>query len=146
MNDQVKTIGLGKHVERILNQNGARKEHAWIHALIRTMPLPLVEKYKYKSQPLPFSTILVNKPQIFNRIAWQLLLFDFTILYTLDRYHTIPDCLTRLVKFEPPTWVLDQWTNATFLQFKPLRIPFYVLYLGTREFPNHLVRSHGTPQ
>jgi hypothetical protein len=70
---------------------------------------------------MPF-VYLVNKPQVFGRIARWLSLFleyDFKIVYKHGRSHLIANALSRLPNQVKPVGVPDQTTNVHLFTLQP---------------------------
>jgi hypothetical protein len=79
---------------------------------------------------------LVNKPQVFERIArWMLLFFmyEFIVIYKPGRTHVVVDVLSILPNSLEPLGVLDQIVDASLFSVKPIRIQEVKSYLKTIE-------------
>jgi hypothetical protein len=65
---------------------------------------------------------LIKKPQVFGHIAQWLLLFleyDFSVLYKLNKPHSIVDVLSQLPNSIENKGVLNQILNVTFFTLQP---------------------------
>jgi hypothetical protein len=77
---------------------------------------------------------LVNKPQVFRRIAIWLLLFleyEFTVIYKLGRIHVVANVLFRLVDSSEPLGVLDQTVDASLFSIELIWMQEVKNYLET---------------
>ncbi len=66
---------------------------------------------------------LVNKPQVFGRIARWLLLFleyEFIIAYKPNRTHVVANVLSKLPNNLEPLGILDQTVDASLFSIKPI--------------------------
>jgi hypothetical protein len=64
---------------------------------------------------------LVKKPQVYGQIAQWLLLFleyDFSMIYKLEKTHSMVDALSHLLTSDESSGMLDQITTTTLFLLK----------------------------
>ncbi len=88
---------------------------------------------------------LVNKPQMFGKIAKWLLLFleyEFAVVYKLGKTHVVANVLSRLLDSSEPLGVPNQTIEASLCHVEPIWMLEMKRYLEIGQMPETLNLAH----